>query len=256
MAFRSLRAEGPFTDEPYIEPYWALFLDEERVTATTMEIDHAVDPVAVDHHCDPSIDCSFKRFVAARRVGQAVVWISPPSMRVPVHSRPGVLEALDRGPVWFRDTEYAAWLESLEIDAASVLEQLKRPSARELEELLWAGVAPQLGSPFRWPDDDAWRPDWAALAGDRLWIGAEPADHPLAPALLEAATLDPGRVELDDVIDRLPAGACVLAEVLGAEGDHLIRRFAMAQEGDQAALFLALGGGVWGRTSAGRGTSA
>lgn len=250
MSFRTLRAEGPFKDDPHADPYWALLLDGERVTATTMELDHAVDPVSVDHHCAPSIDCSFKRYVSVRRVGQAVVWISPPSMRVAAPGRPGVLEALEGAPIWFRATDYAALLESFGLDAASVLEQLRAPSARELDELLWAGVVEQMGRPFAWPTDDAWRPGWAALLTDRLWVGAEPADHPLAPALLNAPLPDPTGVELVDGIERLPVGACVLAEVLGPEGDHLIRRFAIVKEGDRNAVLFALGGGVWGRAAA------
>ena len=77
MLFAAIGAEGPFPGDQATAPYWVIHLDDRPVTQTTMSIDHSIDPLSIDHHCAPHIDCSFKRLVAARRLGGAVVWTCP-----------------------------------------------------------------------------------------------------------------------------------------------------------------------------------
>lgn len=243
----------PAETEEYVQDAWKLSVDGRQITSTTMALDHAVDPLVVNHCTSDHVRCSSVSLVSARRVGDVVVWLAPAAVRSWHESEPRVLWTVESEPLVFTGEAYARGIATLVADPAAAIAALPPLDLPESQELLWIAARRCLEP---WPPWDAserwWEPAWPAFLAERTWATTDPRDPALEDRLATASERIASARVVELIAER-PAGCVLFEGFMDRPGEPCIERLVATQAPGRSDpdLWHPVGRGCWGRLDLG-----
>jgi hypothetical protein len=181
--------------------------------------------------------CEDGNAVIARRVGEAVVWLIPPTR---AYDAPGCenrfapLPIVDREPVWFRLSDYLTKFDVLPT-------QLEPLAPQEGSWLLRCALRLLFGADRQEP------PTFREIEAALLFRTVEPEGHLLGAALLDVVTHAAEGLIFDAVTDKEPTALCRLLEGFELPRHPTPSRVIAAPTAQGPAFWWSVGRGCWAR---------